>query len=201
MGRRKACHDQEMEGGESERGGNGDGGIHVEDYQIPRNCDDKFFYNGRKASVKLLIDTKTNKVLFAEGGKGFIDFLFYILSLPIGAVVRLLNKGTMAPIPAKRIFGCSRMNSLNQYHIYLTEDPQTSCPECKSRMSMKLNYVGSDVMDENLLSYDGYVKGVVTCMIMDDLVVKPMSTISSITILNQFRVKDVGSLEEKVGSP
>ncbi|GAB4857135.1 hypothetical protein Ancab_015046 [Ancistrocladus abbreviatus] len=148
-------------------GGNGDGRIHVEDYQIPRNCDDKFFYNGRKASVKLLIDTKTNKVLFAEGGKGFIDFLFYILSLPIGAVVRLLNKGTMAPIPAKRIFGCSR----------------------------------SDVMDENLLSYDGYVKGVVTCMIMDDLVVKPMSTISSITILNQFRVKDVGSLEEKVGSP
>jgi hypothetical protein len=42
------------------------------------------------------------------------------------------------------------------------------------------------------------VKDVVTYMIMDDLEVKPMSTISSITILNRFNVKDVGALEEKI---
>ncbi|KAK4719431.1 hypothetical protein R3W88_017769 [Solanum pinnatisectum] len=35
-------------------------------------------------------------------------------------------------------------------------------------------------------------------MVMDDLVVKPMSTISSITLLNKFNVKDVGVLHEKV---
>ena len=40
-------------------------------------------------------------------------------------------------------------------------------------------------------------KGVVTCMVMDDLAVKPMSTISSITLLNALRVKDLESLEEK----
>ncbi|KAI5346317.1 hypothetical protein L3X38_014196 [Prunus dulcis] len=44
----------------------------------------------------------------------------------------------------------------------------------------------------------GYVKGVVTYMIMDNLEVKPMSTISSIAMLNQFNVKEVGALEEKV---
>ncbi|XXG75090.1 hypothetical protein AAC387_Pa07g3671 [Persea americana] len=33
---------------------------------------------------------------------------------------------------------------------------------------------------------------------MDDLVVKPMSTISSITVLNKFNVQDVGHLEESV---
>jgi len=42
------------------------------------------------------------------------------------------------------------------------------------------------------------VKGVVTYMVMDDLVVTPMSTISSITMLNKFNVKDVGALEERV---
>ncbi|GAB4857101.1 hypothetical protein Ancab_015013 [Ancistrocladus abbreviatus] len=225
----------------------------------------------KQVSVKLLIDTKTNKVLFAERGKDFVDFLFYILSLPVGAVVRLLNKGTMvgslgnlydsienlsndyiqqtfhkdsllkpslppcnadsvgmvlllsvaeAPILAKSFFGCprmnnfsygssrmnnfpygsSRMNSSYEYHFYVTDDPKNFCPECQSKMSKKLNYVGSDVKDENLPSYayDGYVKGVVTYMIMDDLVVKPMSTISSITLLNQFSIKDVSSLEEKV---
>ncbi|GKE28602.1 pre-rRNA-processing protein TSR2-like protein, partial [Tanacetum coccineum] len=37
-------------------------------------------------------------------------------------------------------------------------------------------------------------------MVMDDLVVKPMSTISSITMLNKFNVKEVGVLEEKMVS-
>ncbi|KAJ0101353.1 hypothetical protein Patl1_06278 [Pistacia atlantica] len=44
----------------------------------------------------------------------------------------------------------------------------------------------------------GFVKGVVTYMVMDNLELQPMSTISSITLLNRFNVKDVGSLEEKV---
>ncbi|XVF83474.1 hypothetical protein PTKIN_Ptkin16aG0490100 [Pterospermum kingtungense] len=43
-----------------------------------------------------------------------------------------------------------------------------------------------------------YVKGVFTYMVFDDLVVTPMSTISAITLLNKFNVKDVGFLEEKV---
>lgn len=43
-----------------------------------------------------------------------------------------------------------------------------------------------------------YVKDMVTHIVMDDLVVLPMSTISSITLLNWFNVKDLGSLEDKV---
>ncbi|GLT72031.1 hypothetical protein SLA2020_440020 [Shorea laevis] len=34
-------------------------------------------------------------------------------------------------------------------------------------------------------------------MVMDDLTVKPMSTITSITLLNTFNVKDVSFLHEK----
>ncbi|XP_058099059.1 uncharacterized protein LOC131243598 isoform X11 [Magnolia sinica] len=44
----------------------------------------------------------------------------------------------------------------------------------------------------------GCVKGVVTYMVMDDLVVTPMSTISSISLLNKYQVKDVSALKEKV---
>lgn len=36
-----------------------------------------------------------------------------------------------------------------------------------------------------------------TYMIMDDLEVKPMSTISSIALLNNFNVRDVLLLEER----
>lgn len=51
---------------------------------------------------------------------------------------------------------------------------------------------------ESAAGEGGFVKGVVTYMVMDDLVVTPMSTISSITMLNKLNVKDVGALEERV---
>lgn len=41
------------------------------------------------------------------------------------------------------------------------------------------------------------MKGVVTYMVMDNLEVKPMSTISALTLINKFHVKDVSSLVEK----
>ncbi|KAL6123763.1 hypothetical protein ACLB2K_076281 [Fragaria x ananassa] len=46
-------------------------------------------------SLKLLVDTKQNKLLFAEAGKDFVDFLFTHLSFPAGTIIRLLSKDTM----------------------------------------------------------------------------------------------------------
>jgi hypothetical protein len=48
-----------------------------------------------KISLKLLVDNNTKKVLFAEAGKEFVDFVFSLLTLPIGAVVKLISAGTM----------------------------------------------------------------------------------------------------------
>uniref|UniRef100_A0A803Q465 Uncharacterized protein n=1 Tax=Cannabis sativa TaxID=3483 RepID=A0A803Q465_CANSA len=55
---------------------------------------------------------------------------------------------------------------------YVSHDPSGLCPGCR--------------------------KEVVTYMIMDDLEVKPMSTISSVAIFNSFNVKDVSTLQEKI---
>ncbi|XP_010480428.1 PREDICTED: uncharacterized protein LOC104759168 [Camelina sativa] len=43
-------------------------------------------------SLKLLVDTEKNKVVLAEAGKDFVDVLFRLLALPMGAIVRLLEK-------------------------------------------------------------------------------------------------------------
>ncbi|KAI8539920.1 hypothetical protein RHMOL_Rhmol09G0220500 [Rhododendron molle] len=48
-----------------------------------------------KVTLKLLIDTKSKRVLFAEAGKDFVDFLFHLLRLPVGTVVKLLTTQTM----------------------------------------------------------------------------------------------------------
>ncbi|KAH7838593.1 hypothetical protein Vadar_028740 [Vaccinium darrowii] len=45
-------------------------------------------------TLKLLVDTKSNKVVYAEAKKDFVDFLFGLLELPIGTVLSLLiNRG------------------------------------------------------------------------------------------------------------
>ncbi|XP_077252499.1 uncharacterized protein LOC143891880 [Tasmannia lanceolata] len=197
-----------------------------------------------KLNLKLLVDKKANKVLFAEAGKDFADFLMSLLALPVGSVIRLLTKQNMvgclgklygsvenlsdiyiqpghnknlllnpamASLPAspnpplllqndksmatKKYFFCSS----NYIHQYVSEVRGTLCPACNAKMTLELVYVFPNTTANTVSNGEGgFVKGVVTYMIMDDLVVTPMSTISSITLLNKFNVKDTGVLEEKV---
>ncbi|GKU91848.1 hypothetical protein SLEP1_g5662 [Rubroshorea leprosula] len=196
-----------------------------------------------KLSLKLLVDTKGHRVLFAEADKEFVDFLFNLLSLPIGWVITILSKQGMdgslgklydsvealgdtykqasqvaldallkptvyasattalllPNIPIKnsaRFYGCP--NSYNGSCSYqVTNDPTTRCANCSNCLTKELKYV--DPKNKQSSSpEEGYVKGVVTYMIMDDLEVRPMSSISSITMINRFNIKDIGVLEEKV---
>ncbi|BFG36752.1 hypothetical protein CerSpe_230260 [Prunus speciosa] len=51
--------------------------------------------NSASVSLKLLIDTKSHKVLFAEARKEVVDFLFSFLSLHVATVTRLLSTDGM----------------------------------------------------------------------------------------------------------
>lgn len=51
--------------------------------------------NTTSVGLKLLVDTKGHKVLFAEATKKVVDFLFTLLSLPVATVIRLLTKNDM----------------------------------------------------------------------------------------------------------
>lgn len=61
----------------------------------------------------------------------------------------------------------------------------------------KINLVNPPTNQTTSHDEGGYVTGVITYMIMDDLAVRPMSTISCITLLNKFNIKDIWLLEEK----
>ena len=50
----------------------------------------------RSFSLKLLIDPNKNRVVYAEADKDFVDFLFSLMSLPIGTVTSLLSPQEMA---------------------------------------------------------------------------------------------------------
>ncbi|KAB1217965.1 hypothetical protein CJ030_MR3G014625 [Morella rubra] len=175
-----------------------------------------------KMRLKLLIDARENRVLFAEAGKDFVDFLVTLLYLPLATVIRLLtdhgmtylqpnqNMDTLlkpnAPIsaadvplllpnvesPTRKLYMCS-----NYHHRNVADDPNSLCPNCNCRMDYEASYIAPTKAEKKSSDEGGYVKGVVTYMVMDDLAVRPMSTISSITLLNKFNVKEVGSLEER----
>ncbi|XP_028790477.1 uncharacterized protein LOC114746413 isoform X2 [Neltuma alba] len=200
-----------------------------------------------KVSLKLLIDTKEERVLFAEASKEFIDFLFNLLRLPLGTVTRLLTKNAMvgclgklyesaenlddvylnnpeqdrnallkpsAPLvsgyllpaandddhhdtnssgAAPNLYMCgSRCN----YNVTYVKD--RACPRCGCSMSNAAQLVGNDKKAAEDSSAKGFVKGVVTYTVMDDLEVRPMSTISTITLISKFKVKDISSLQERV---
>ncbi|CAK9176526.1 unnamed protein product [Ilex paraguariensis] len=196
-----------------------------------------------KVSLKLLIDKQNHKVLFAEAGKDFVDFLFNLLSLPVGTVIKLLTKQSMmgclgnlydsienlseiymqpnqdknsllnpkvfdagtpfflldnvSDVKNKKFYRCKNYICPN-----IADKPGAVCPNCGNSMSSEVAYVPRVVVkDKEVAVADdqgGYVKGVVTYMVTDDLVVQPMSTISCVTLLNKFNVKDMGALEERV---
>ncbi|XP_057426599.1 uncharacterized protein LOC130720033 [Lotus japonicus] len=195
--------------------------------------------------MKLLIDSKNQKVLFAEASKPVIDFLFNLLCLPVGTVVRLLNEKGMvgslgnlyqsvanlntdymvpsqdkdvllkpkAPLTSSEIAGLLPANDAGagdtqgsslfmcpgRCSNYVTYDKNIPCPQqCGRIMNTQLHCVGKNLPDKGISIKGGFVKEIVTFMVMDDLVIEPMSTISSITLLNKFNIREVGSLHEKV---
>ncbi|QCD86879.1 hypothetical protein DEO72_LG3g1408 [Vigna unguiculata] len=84
---------------------------------------------------------------------------------------------------------------------YVTCNNTTRCPQkyCGNTMDSVMQFVGEKVASVEISAEkSGFVKEVVTYMVMDDLVVQPMSSSSSITLLNKFNIKEVCVLQEKV---
>ncbi|KAL8557720.1 hypothetical protein ACS0TY_004991 [Phlomoides rotata] len=120
-------------------------------------------------------------------------------ALPGGYSVPLLSlKKAPEASTVKNFYSCHRGCN------YVSDDPQAICPNNRHAISRGMTFVAPPQLIEKQDQYcssgggGGFVKEVVTYIVMDDLVVQPMSTISSITLLNKFNINNVSALEEKV---
>ncbi|KAH9703217.1 hypothetical protein KPL70_011042 [Citrus sinensis] len=168
-------------------------------------------------SLKLRIDKRANKVLFAEAEKDFVDILFNVLHMPLGSVVRLVTDAGLG--------GCtgslyrSLENLPEDYLIHhqtkvellkpllkwgkasLLLQPQ-ACPRpvlverklynCANNHRCVTNEQWKIVWDIE----GGVVKRSSACMITDDLSITPASVISATGL--HGKIKDIGALEERV---
>ncbi|CAN1284278.1 hypothetical protein LINPERPRIM_LOCUS18571 [Linum perenne] len=133
-----------------------------------------------KVTLKLLIDKRTNRVVYGEAGKDFVDFLFTILSLPLGTATKLLSKEN------------KMVGTLGNLYRSIEELSDTYI-QPRQRKDRVLNPSVLYCPEEG-----GFVKGAVPYMVMDNLEVKPMLTMSIMALFNKMNIKEVGSIEEKV---
>ncbi|XP_074286016.1 uncharacterized protein LOC141611390 [Silene latifolia] len=154
-----------------------------------------------KLSLKLMVDTKAKKVVFAEASKDFVDFVFHLLSIPLAKVVNHLKD--------KGMIGClgSVYNSLNSLDSDYLEpnvnkdsilNPQVNhfILPVLSRIDTPSSSFGvfqSSSTFGGVSTTAGFVKSTGHYMVLDDLEVKPM-TIS----LLKYHAIEFDKLEEKV---
>jgi hypothetical protein len=91
------------------------------------------FQAKEQVSLKLLVNTETNKVLFAVAEKDFVDILCSFLTLPLGTIAKLLQKeSNMGPVT----IGC--LNKLYQSVENLRLLPNNNSSEDYCR-TLKIN--------------------------------------------------------------
>ncbi|VAH72909.1 unnamed protein product [Triticum turgidum subsp. durum] len=164
-------------------------------------------------SIKLVIDTKTQKVRFAEAGSDVVEFLTGLLSLPLGTVVDLLTKehmvGSIGNVlgsvekmdagykgkerrlsPAVAPAALSHLQQLLSRHL-------SNSRACHCTGSMYNSTTGAAAGTSTRASLH-----TATYTVGDDLSVTPASFFSTISLLGitqfaQFGGKDLGALQEK----
>ncbi|CAM0952800.1 unnamed protein product [Alopecurus aequalis] len=240
--------------------------------------------------MKLLLDKRSRRVLYAEARKDAVDFLIGLLRVPTGLAARVITKHAAAgdadgealaapgslgtlyagaralddaffvsaapdrnailcpalpsaalallltgddsslvapapspppppppPPPPKRYYRCAGVygTSCRGNPTSVTDVAGLPCPVCRQPMTVEMRWSPGDTQSKLAQTAvqdaaaaaakeaavaagggGGYVKEVVSYLVMDDLTVEPMSTISAIMLLKKFKITDCSALEE-----
>ncbi|KAF9676783.1 hypothetical protein SADUNF_Sadunf08G0038900 [Salix dunnii] len=99
-----------------------------------------------------------------------------------------------------------KLYSCSQHPAHVSDILNSACSLCASQCYQRyrnhvVKFIGSSdstTSSAKPAGEGGYVKGLVTYMVTDDLSVSPMSNVSVVGLLNKFNIKDFGLLKEKV---
>ncbi|KAG2691938.1 hypothetical protein I3760_08G029700 [Carya illinoinensis] len=160
-------------------------------------------------SLKLFIDKKINRVLFAEASKDFVEFLFQSFTLPVVTVTNFLKSHEM--------LGCLQnlyesIENLSQSCIQpgqskdLVLKPKGVmseggyCSVCSSAsMSREILLNVEELISANkAVSNFNLLKEWVRFIVMDDLRMMPVHADTFITLLHEYDIKDLRALEKIV---
>ncbi|KAF7119765.1 hypothetical protein RHSIM_Rhsim13G0074700 [Rhododendron simsii] len=176
--------------------------------------------NTNSMTLKLLVRKSKKKVLYAEAGVDVVDFLFSILTYPLGSIIKLLGKnsgfgcmdnlyktvedlgtgGYLKSEECRKMLLCPKLAPFHSVGNQLLQIEEASYPPyvyggeklCVAAESGE-NRRSAVIMDPKSPTGEvdagkGYMKGLGTFMILNDLSVAPLSPVTSVALLNQMNV-------------
>uniref|UniRef100_A0ACD5TRP4 Uncharacterized protein n=1 Tax=Avena sativa TaxID=4498 RepID=A0ACD5TRP4_AVESA len=127
----------------------------------------------------------------------------HLLALPVGTAVKLLGKESMVGCVGN-LYGSVEKLDGTYVQPGAAKDallhPAVLSPAASTSSTLFLltePSSGKATQAVGSVGGKGFVQGIVTYTVMDDLTVTPMSSISGITLLNAFAVEDLTALQEK----
>ncbi|KAF6151593.1 hypothetical protein GIB67_021779 [Kingdonia uniflora] len=151
-----------------------------------------------KMTLKLIVSKSRNEVLYAEAGADFVDFIFSILALPLGSVIKILGGNTS--------MGCidnlykSTGNNYIKSEKYRSMLLSLKIPQhynCDSQLfdikegielAKGYKIVKPKSPSLETASEGGFVNDQITYIVTDQLSVKPLSPIDALSHLTEFDV-------------
>ncbi|CAL5192228.1 unnamed protein product [Lathyrus oleraceus] len=162
---------------------------------------------GRQMSVKVVRQKSTRKILFAEAGVDFIDFIFSFQTFPLGGVLHMLE-GVSSLECIDNLYKSVANLSPDIYLMSQNVKEKLSKPLVKSSFGsgdggyhgdsfLPLKLIDSMFSASNSSVLGKFAKGASMFMVTDDLVVTPISSFNAISYLNSLNVSML-DVEERV---
>ncbi|KAJ9189147.1 hypothetical protein P3X46_000477 [Hevea brasiliensis] len=176
-------------------------------------------------SLQLLVDNHSNKVLYAETGKAFVDLLFGFLQIPLGSIVGILQEKHMNVSGSLgRVFESVKeleprffLSQTVKEYLLKPEVASASCIPPLLQNFVTTKQLNSETLATSPFVFAspgsplilspaaagkevmGFVKECETkYIVMDDLRVFPLSSIYLVDLLKKFNVNDTSFREVKI---
>ncbi|KAL7087073.1 hypothetical protein ACP275_13G042900 [Erythranthe tilingii] len=183
-------------------------------------------YNSKNMLLRVMVQKSTNKLLFAQADEDFVDFLFSLLTIPLGGVECLLDGDTCL----------KSIDNLYTSVVDLFDDKYLVSPDIKKKLvkpKLPQGYMSKNQIlplseqvvlycrrqygeEKDWLTYSSvsvaadpvirhvegnYVEGPKIYMVSDDLTVTPLSMSSSLFVVNEMKIplSDVEEVEVHIG--
>ncbi|XP_076890946.1 uncharacterized protein LOC143542183 [Bidens hawaiensis] len=156
--------------------------------------------------LKVFVDKKKKKVIFAEAEQDFVEILFSFLTLPLGTIARLSSKhegtkdikvGSLDSL-YESVENLDNKHFSNEHCKFALVNPNSSLLSLCQKLKVNINIMKpDDARASDTPSDMVFFKKNASFIITDDLNVIPVMLDSSITLLKFLGVEYIDVLEEK----
>lgn len=159
--------------------------------------------DAKPVHLKVFIDKKKKKVMFAEAEEDFVEILFSFLTLPLGIVAKLTSKHADSKDIKVGSFNSlyESIENLDIKHfsnehskVALVNPTSSSSSLCQK---LKVNLSDRKPVEGRVVSEVAFVQKKASFIITDDLNVVPVMLDTTIALLNSLGVEYIDLLEER----